>query len=593
MTRTTPQIHELQALLEQHHLDYYLVPGTDPHQTEYIAPNWQRRAFISGFTGSNGDVMIGRNKSYLWTDGRYSLQAKLELDPALFQVFEYQQGQASTISRFFREQIKNQRVGVDPMTLSIGQAENLRAILAENRSELIFTPENLVDSVWPNRPACRHMPALVYPLNFAGLDTGSKLAQLRAFMLEEELDFLALNELTGIAWLFNIRGHDLEMTPVLFCYALISHDDATLYLDPASITPELQAYLYTLHIKLLPYTEFYADLATINARKVGVDQYANAMMYEALKHNKRKLVNSPITLAKACKNNIELEGMIKAHEEDAKALCRFFSWLERNWQQQTEVSIAKQLLEFRRQSPLFFSPSFETIAGFKDHGAIIHYHAHPETAYTLDDKALLLIDSGGQYLGGTTDVTRTIHLGTPTAFERECYTLVLKGHLTLGHTFFPAGTRGEQLDALARQYLWQKGCNYAHGTGHGVGAFLNVHEGPHRIATGTTTVPLLPNMITSNEPGVYLEGQFGIRIENLCYVAEANINSRTNTQFYTLADLTLVPYCRKLIDVKLLSTEEIAWINAYHQEIFMRLKDHLDAETKAWLEAATAPLPAA
>lgn len=546
---TSQKLAKLRALMQQYRLDFYLVPGADPHQNEYVSAPWRRRGFISGFTGSNGDAIIGLDAAYLFTDGRYTLQAKLELDPKYFTLFEYPQGQASSLNAFLVKHAANKRVGVDPSTLTSVDAQKLKAAFVGINAELVFISENLIDTFWDERPAIKHAPAFAHPLHFAGVDATSKLNTLRAYMHEESLQYVALNEPTLIAWLFNIRGHDASDTPIIFSYALVSLSEAKLYLDEQSWTPEFKTYCQDHHLQLLPYAQFYPDLTTIKDTHVGLDIEANALMFEALRHNKIKNTRLPMTLARACKNQAELQGMIDAHIEDAVALVRFFAWLENHWQGQTEVSVSEKLFEFRKQGPQFFSLSFPTIAGFKDHGAIIHYRAEPNTAHTLNNDGLFLVDSGGQYVNGTTDVTRTLHLGTPTAFEKECYTLVLKGHLALGNTPFPQGTRGEQLDGLARQFLWQHGYNYAHGTGHGVGAFLNVHEGPHRISTGATTTALMPNMITSNEPGVYFEGKFGIRIENLCYVKLAEIDSKTGQTFYVLENLTLVPYARCLIDV--------------------------------------------
>jgi Xaa-Pro aminopeptidase len=587
---TSQKLAKLRSLMQQHHLDFYVVPGADPHQNEYVSAHWQRRSFISGFTGSNGDAIIGIDEAYLFTDGRYTLQAKLELDPKCFTLFEYPQGQASSLNAFLVKHAVNKRVGVDPSTLTSADANKLIVAFASINAELVFTSDNLIDAFWEERPAINHAPAFAHPLNFSGVDVSSKLKALRAYMQEESLQYVALNEPTIIAWLFNIRGHDAADTPIIFSYALVSLTDAQIYIDEQSWTPDFKEYCQDSHLQLLPYAQFYPDLALLKDTTVGLDIEANALMGEALRHNKIKNVRLPMTLARACKNQQELQGIIDAHIEDAVALVRFFAWLENHWQGQTEVSASDKLFEFRKQGPNFFSLSFPTIAGFKDHGAIIHYRAEPKTAHKLGNDGLFLLDSGGQYVNGTTDVTRTLHLGTPTAFEKECYTLVLKGHLALGNTPFPHGTRGEQLDGLARQFLWQQGYNYAHGTGHGVGAFLNVHEGPHRISTGATTTALMPNMITSNEPGVYFEGQFGIRIENLCYVKLADIESKTGHTFYVLENLTLVPYARHLIDVARLSADEINWVNAYHQRIFDTLAPRLDAETKAWLAGATKAL---
>lgn len=583
MNLSSEKLTKLRALMHKHKLAFYLVLGTDPHQTEYTPAIWRRRAFISGFTGSNGDALIGLDQAYLWTDGRYTLQAKLELDPQLFTLFEYQQGQASTLTDFLVTHAKGKRVGVDPSTLTYLNAEKLKTALAAIDAELVFLP-NLVDLIWEDRPTFHSAPAFVYPLQYAGIAAPDKLTSLRAFMQEQGLQYVALNELASIAWLFNIRGRDAQDSPLIFSYALISLDAAQLYLNEPAVTTELKEYCAQHHIGLMPYEDFYKDLGKLKKVTVGFDLDANALMHDALKRSQARSLKLPMMLAKAIKNETELQGMINAHIEDAVALVRFFTWLNQHWQGQNEISASDKLQEFRQQSPLFFSLSFPTIAGFKDHGAIIHYRAKAETAYALGNDGLFLVDSGGQYWGGTTDVTRTIHLGTPTDFEKACYTLVLKGHLALRHTPFPHGTRGEQLDGLARQYLWHKGFNYAHGTGHGVGAFLNVHEGPQRISTGATTTPLLPNMITSNEPGVYFEGKFGIRIENLCYVKEADLAG-----FYILEDLTLVPYCRKLIDVGLLTSEEIRWVNEYHRRVYEVLASRVDEAAKSWLKAETQP----
>jgi Xaa-Pro aminopeptidase len=589
---STQKLKKLRALMQTHDVDFYFVPSIDPHHTEYVPKPWQRRAFISGFTGSNGDVLIGSDAAYLWTDGRYTLQAKLQIDAREFTLFPYEHGQNSTLINFLKTHAQGKRVGVDPTILSCFQADQWIKIFTGIQAKLVFIQNNLIDQIWQDRPSFEHAPAMVYPLEFAGVDSADKLKALRTFMQANNLDFIALNELTSIAWLFNIRGHDLAYTPIVLSYALISQTKAQLYIDPHSWTPAFSEYCKNKNFTLLPYAQFYEDLAQIRETTVALDQQANALMQEILKqhHNRCRILTLPLELAKACKNPVELQGMIKAHIEDALALCRFFAWLDQNWQGQTEISISEKLYEFRRQSALFYSPSFPTIAGFKEHGAIVHYFATPETSATIKDDGLFLIDSGGQYLGGTTDVTRTIHLGAPTPFEKTCYTLVLKGHLALRHTPFPKGTRGDQLDSLARQYLWHHGYNYMHGTGHGVGSFLNVHEGPQRISTGISNATLVPNMVLSNEPGVYFEGQFGIRLENVCYVKPAELANATDAPFYILEDLTLVPYCLKLIDVAQLNQEEILWINEYHQKILTTLAPYLDESTKLWLTEATKEL---
>lgn len=583
------KLTQLRALMRQQNLDYYLILGADPHQSEYVAPYWQQRQFISDFTGSNGNVLVGLHQAYLWTDGRYTLQAKLEVDADAFTIFDY--GKDAGIQDFLLDHAHHQRIGVDPTSLTHHYAEKLSQALSSIDAKLIFTAEHLVNSLWSARPSIQHSKAFVHPIKFAGETITSKLAKLRNFMHAQGLDALALNELTNIAWLFNIRGHDASDTPIILSYALLSAHTIHLYVAPASVTDPFKEYCEDHQVKLLPYEQFYDDLQKLRQLNIGVDLEANALMGALLQeHNNLKVLRLPLTLAKAQKNPQELEGMLAAHIEDGIALVRFFAWLEKHWQGQTEVTISDKLEIFRRAGPNFFSLSFPTIAGFKGHGAIIHYCAQAKSASKLTDDGLLLLDSGGQYLGGTTDVTRTIHLGAPSAFERTCYTRVLKGHLALRHTPFPQGTRGNQLDSLARQYLWQQGLDYAHGTGHGVGAFLNVHEGPQSVSSGAlNTTPLMLNMTLSNEPGVYFENKFGIRIENVCYV-KAFMPEKTQQNFYILEDLTLVPYCRKLIEVSLLSHDEINWLNAYHHHVFEMLNDQLDSEAQAWLQAATSPI---
>lgn len=585
------KLQKLRALMRQRRLDYYFIPGRDAHQNEYVPKPWQRRAFISNFDGSNGDVLVGLDSAYLWTDGRYTLQARLQVSLDDFKIFEYQATGSGNIVEFLTSLGRKLHIGVDPQTITCLFADKVFTALGAQKSQLIFIEDNLVDAIWDDQPAFLNTPAQVYPLQYAGVAASDKISMLRKFMIAQNLNFVILNELNDIAWLFNLRGHDIEYTPLLLSYAIIGLELITLFVAPTSLTPEFVQYCATLQVLILPYEVFYSELKKLKRFNVGLHfKDANALMLASLRKSQVYNVSSPIALNKACKNAVELQGAVTAHIEDGLAICQFFCWLENHWQGLDEISLDAKFLEFRKRSPLFQELSFSTIVGYKDHGAIIHYSATPDNAYAIEDEGLLLIDSGGQYLGGTTDVTRTIHLGTPTAAERKCYTLVLKGHLALRHTAFAQGTRGEFLDVLARQFLWQHGLDYAHGTGHGVGSSLSVHEGPQYISRNTTTSALLPNMLTSNEPGFYLEGQFGIRIENVCYVKEVQNLSKNGKAFYRLEDLTLVPYCYKLIDVALLTSTEIDWINAYHQQIFDILAPRLDADTKAWLQEATRAL---
>ncbi len=583
------KLEALRHLLRQHQLDYYIVPGTDPHQNEYLPEMWQRRTWISGFDGSNGDVVIGLEKAYLWTDGRYELQAKNQLDPAHFEFFISAQGGASSMNSFFAGLDKPVRVGVDPQLLSISSAKNLETCLQEKHSSLVFVKENLIDAVNPPVPL-KAQAIRVLDLEYTGEKASQKLQRLQQHLAHLHCDGMVLNDLPSIAWLFNLRGQDIAYNPLFLSYALISPDSCTLFLNADSLDPALTQYLYQLGVEIDEYADFYPTYAQRRFKRLCIDpQKNNPAILEGTQFEALHFEPSPIDLWKACKNETEIQGAIKAHRLDALAVIPFLHWLDQVGVGQTECGIADQLLAFRQKNPAFLTPSFETIPGYADNGAIMHYHAHRGQDKTIGNESLLLVDSGGQYLAGTTDITRTVHLGNPSAFEKECYTLVLKGHLALRNARFNHGARGEHLDALARQFLWQKGFNYGHVTGHGVGAYLCVHEGPQRISTAATTTPLLPGMIVSNEPGLYLADRFGIRIENLLYIKTSDVESEFGP-FYEFEDLTLVPYARKLIAIELLSFDEITQINRYHHKVWSTLYTSLEGEVLSWLRQETAPL---
>lgn len=575
--------------MRRHQLDYYLVPGTDPHQDEYLPEMWQRRTLISGFDGSNGDVVIGLEKAYLWTDGRYELQAKKQLDSTLFECFISAQGAGSSMSAFFAQMERPIRLGVDPQVLSIYEAQNLKNILQANGGSLVLIQENLVDAV--HQPAVfKPQPIRILETQYTGEPAAHKLHRLQQHLNHIHCDGMVLNDLPSIAWLFNLRGQDIPYNPLFLSYAVIRPDACTLFLNTSSLNPELTEYLYHLGVEIDEYAQFYTEYAQCHFKRLCLDPRKNSeALIEANQAETIHFEPAPIDLWKSCKNDVEIQGAIEAHRMDALAVVQFLHWLDHHGIGQTECDIADTLLKFRQKNPAFLTPSFETIPGYADHGAIMHYHAHRGQDHLVGDQTLLLVDSGGQYLAGTTDITRTVHLGTPSAFEKECYTLVLKGHLALRAARFNQGTRGEHLDVLARQFLWQKGYNYGHGTGHGVGAYLCVHEGPQRISTAATTTPLLPGMIVSNEPGLYLPERFGIRIENLIYIKPSEMESEFGP-FYEFEDLTLVPYARKLIAVEQLSFEEITQINLYHQKVWSTLYTHLEGEALEWLKQETAPL---
>lgn len=578
----------LRQQMQKQDVDFYYVSNTDPHQNEYLPAASQRYQYISGFTGSNAEVLVGLNKAYLWTDGRYTEQAKLQVPADLFEIFTYTQGVPSTLPDFVAQHLHNVRLGVDPQLLAMDQANRLQAALQNSKSTLVFIEQNLIDKIWPHQPLLEIEKVFILTTEFAGESPFQKLKKLRAFIKEQQQEAMLLNDMTHIAWLFNLRGSDTPHTPLFFSYALVTLDTCILFAHLHTLPPKVLEYLKAFHIDTQAYQDFYSTIAQLCPMNVILEnKSANQAMYNTLSMHNVKLLNSPIALWKACKNEVEIHNAKAAHRLDALALIRFFNWLEKNQNNQTELSVTHKLLEFRKQAKTFKSNSFETIAGYGPHGAIIHYQANSTTNSKLGKDMLFLLDSGGQYIEGTTDVTRTIHLGEPTEFEKHCYTLVLKGHLALRQAIFAENTRGEQLDILARQFLFREGYNYAHGTGHGVGAFLGVHEGPQRISTGSTSTALQLNMVVSNEPGIYLPGQFGIRIENLVYVKKAILKNQSFGDFYTFEDLTLVPYARNLIDKTLLTQNEIDHINAYHDHILQELSSSLDLESLRWLIAAT------
>lgn len=585
------KLKALRDLMRKEKIDYYIISSTDPHQNEYLPEAWSHYKYISGFTGSNAELLIGLNQAYFWTDGRYAEQSKIEIAPELFETFIFAQGGKSNMGEFIAQNIENSSIGVDPAFISVGKAKAFAESFSAQGNTLVFTPDNLIAKIEKKHAPFQHNKIFALSEQYTGASAASKLAKLRTFIRNNKSEAIVLNELSSIAWLFNLRGSDIRHTPLFFSYAMIGPTNAVLFLDSTSLSHKVNDYLKALNVEVHDYSDFYKEISKLAPKKILLDgQVANQAMYNALHSHEVKLVMSPIAIWKACKTDAEIKGAIEAHRLDGIALVRFFTWLDHHKTALTEVSLAEKLLEFRAHAKSFQGTSFDTIAGFAEHGAIVHYRARPKTDKAIGTSAMLLIDSGAQYLEGTTDITRTVHLGEATDFEKHCYTLVLKGHLALKNAIFAEGTRGEQLDVLARQFLWQEGLNYAHGTGHGVGAFLCVHEGPQRISTGATATPLLPNMIVSNEPGIYFSGQFGIRIENLVYVKKAKLPTQPFGEFYTFANLTLVPYARNLIDKNLLTETEIDSINAYHTEILETLSSSLDVDSLRWLIDATKPL---
>lgn len=585
MASIAEKLKQLRALMVKNNLDFYFVPGRDAHNNEYVPTCWQRRAWISDFNGSAGDVLIGLDNAYLWTDSRYFLQAEQQLDSASYTLVKQLQG-TPPLHQWFLSNAKNKVCGVDPRLLSIAEVQQWQEALESVHGKLQPVENNLIDQLWKNQPPMPNNPIYTYPLKYAGESSQHKLKKLREILAKKNVQAHVLTSLDAIAWLLNIRGTDIEFNPLPISYALITAEKITLFINPAKVNDADKQYLQSQGADIQSYDAFAAALHQQKGL-VWVDpKNASGWVAEQLKSATLFLEASPIQLMKACKNATEIAGMHEAHRRDALAMVKFLHWLENTWPTGvTEMTASDALEKFRREDPECVDLSFATISAFAANGAVVHYRSTPTTNRHIDDSNLYLIDSGGQYYYGTTDITRTIHLGSPTTAERLHYTLVLKGHLALRHTTFPAETCGEHLDVLARHPLWQLGLNYGHGTGHGVGCYLCVHEGPHRISPGYSKIPLQPSMIVSNEPGVYFPGQYGIRIENLCLITEAS-----HPLFYTFEDLTKVPYAQNLIDTEILSAEEIKWINDYHREIYDLLIDDLNDEQRLWLTQATAPL---
>ena len=578
--------HKLNALrqcMQQHDIDYYYVPSADAHNNEYVPPTWQRRSWLTNFTGSAGDAFIGLDQAYLWTDARYFLQAEQQLDLSVFSLMKQQQGMAPPIISWLADHAKQKRIGVDPRMMNCAAAKKWQEVLHENGSELVSIEENLIDTIWKDQPILKSKTISLWPEEHAGRTTLEKISILRDAL---KTDAHVITMLDAIAWLLNIRGQDIQFNPLVISYLIVTQDTVTLFVDEKKLDAHTKAYFSKYHINIQPYDNFKEYLNTLTGSVLLEGNTASWWVQQELKNATPVIGKSPITLMKAIKNKTEQDGMHEAHRKDALALCQLLCSLEKNWRGETELSVSKMALDYRAQQPDFKGLSFETISSYADHGAIIHYAVSEKTNVDVGDQSLYLLDSGGQYLQGTTDITRTFHLGTPTEEQKKHYTLVLKGHLGLRHTVFPKGTTGEQIDMIAHRALWQHGLDYGHGTGHGVGCFLCVHEGPQRISRAASGVALEAGMVVSNEPGLYFAGKYGIRIENLLLIKEV-----FDGEYLAFEDLTKVPYAHQLIDTNLLSKDEILAINNYHQEVHDLLCKDLPNETAAWLKDATKPLP--
>lgn len=576
------RIAALRAHIAQEQIQAFIIPSTDPHLSEYVAPHWQSREWISGFTGSAGTVVVTAKDAGLWTDSRYFLQAARQLEGTCITLYKEMLPETPNIPEFLSAHLQEgDCVGIDGKMFSAEEVEHLQKELKKSgiRIKSIADPMQLL---WTDRPAMPLAPAFVYDTKYAGMSFTEKLPAVRQAMEAAGADSLLLSALDEIAWLLNIRGNDVHCNPVVVSYLLIEKDKVNYFVQPQKVTPELAEYFSANGISVHPYEEIGDYLNSFNAHSILMNPAkTNYAIYSAIRPG-CLIINgaSPVALLKAIRNKQEIAGIHAAMQRDGVALVKFLKWLDEAVPagKETEISVDKKLHTFRAAQPLYMGESFDTIAGYKEHGAIVHYEATPETDVTLKPEGFLLLDSGAQYLDGTTDITRTIALGPLTEEEKTDYTLILKGHIALAMAVFPEGTRGAQLDVLARMPIWKERMNYLHGTGHGVGHFLNVHEGPQSIRMNENPVALQPGMVTSNEPGVYKAGSHGIRTENLVLTVPAG--EGMFGKYLKFETLTLCPICRKGIIKELLTAEEIGWLNDYHRTVYEKLSPDLNNDEK-------------
>lgn len=582
---TFPHLEALRDLMRSKHIDAVIIPGTDPHQSEYPSEHWKFRDYVSGFTGSNGTAVVTLDDAGLWTDSRYFLQAAEQLEGSGFTLRKENIPGEPTALEWLGEVLDEDAVvGVDGRLFSLIEANRIEMFCAQNG--FMFAPDfRAAEAIWTDRPARPMNPAFVHDETLAGEDVDSKISRVVDALDAADADGLLITALDEIAWLLNLRGSDVDYTPVVIAFAYVSADERVLFIDSEKVTPEVKDHLKKYGVKIKDYDDIEKFLGKISSTAtVMVDpNRVSDALGQAMICNKTYMA-SPVIALKGVKNECQIAGFRQAMLYDGAAMVRMMMWLEQNVANGiTEMDVDRRLQQERAAYASNRGDSFHMIAGYKDHGAIVHYEATDESAYTLAPDGLLLIDTGGQYLEGTTDITRTISLGNPTAAEKHDYTLILKGHLALARAVFPKGTMGVQLDVLARGPLWNEGMTYLHGTGHGVGHFLGCHEGPQSIRMEANPTPLELGMVTSNEPGIYKTGEYGIRTENLLLCVPACSNEEWG-EFYKFESLTLFPYDTTLMDMDMLSREEVKQINDYHAMVCERLRPLLSADEVQWLE---------
>ncbi len=583
------KLKSLRRLMKDHHIDAWIIPSSDPHQSEYVAPRWKGRAWLSGFTGSAGTVVVTPQSAGLWTDSRYFLQAESELEGSGIDLYKMGTLGVPELEQWLLQQLnETDTVGFDGKQMSMAQTRLLKDTLDEKNIRLAYDID-LLDEEWTDRPEVPLNPMMILDDQFTGESRVDKLKRIRDAMVEQNVHIHVLSSLDDIAWTFNIRGTDVDFNPVVICYAVITREDATLYVHPSKIPENVKTDLGADGISFAPYEAVFDRVAQLPPKTTVLldPNRTNQALADAVsKECVVKEATNPTVLMKACKNETELAGIRAAHIRDGVAMVKWMVWLDTNLGTlpMDEISVAEQLESCRREGEYFQGLSFNTICGYQGNGAIVHYAAKPDTAATIEATGMLLIDSGGQYLDGTTDITRTLTLNTPTTQQKRDFTLVLKGHIDLALATFPAESAGSHVDTFARSPLWEAGVNYGHGTGHGVGHFLNVHEGPQQIRP-TNHSPLKLGMLTSNEPGLYREGEYGIRIENL--IVTRKKQQTEFAEFWEFETVSLCPIDLDLVEPSMLTDREREWLNAYHHTVYEKLSPGLTKEEKTWLKNET------
>lgn len=584
----------LREEMRREHLSAFIFPSSDPHNSEYVPSRWEGRKWISGFDGSAGTAVVTLHSAALWTDSRYFLAAEEQLAGTEYQLMRERVEGTPSIAEWIATEIEgaeSSEIGVDGMCMTYAECSDLKTDLKHNGGITVRTNLDILDRIWTDRPSVPLNPVSIQPIEYAGESCHDKLGRIRSNLLRCGAGGMLMTQLDDIAWTLNLRGTDVHCTPVFVAWLIVVEEVAVLYIKDEKLSPEVIEYLNAEGVAVDDYDNIIDALNSYDGYTLLIDPATTNYTLSQLRGN-FNLVSapSPVPEMKAIKNEVECNGFRNAMQRDGVAMVKFLKWLEEAVPKgcETELSVSAKLRQLRAEQPLFKDESFDTIAGYEEHGAIVHYEPTPDTDVPLRPEGFLLLDSGAQYLDGTTDITRTIQLGKVTDLHRRVYTLVLKGHLSLQNLCFPRGAAGTQLDAVARVAMWREGMNFMHGTGHGVGSYLSVHEGPHQIRQEYRPAPMLEGMTVTDEPGLYLAGKFGVRIENTLLTVP--YMTTEFGKFLRFEPLTLCPIDTRPIVVDMLSTEELGLLNAYHKMVYERLSPMLDEEHKAWLADKTRSL---